>query len=130
MVAVVGQTVAGLRFKLEKGAILQVRLNDPGNLLSPSATAKTVPQLLMGVQTARGLFRPVRLVSKDATGTTHAVTIPFDTAVNFTILSPHVSLADAKGAVVGQSGANISLTLPSGTNPQPLTFNVTGPKLP
>ena len=50
----VGQAVAGLKFKLQKGAILQVRLNDPGSLLSPSPPTKTVPQLLMGIQTAKG----------------------------------------------------------------------------
>jgi hypothetical protein len=123
-----GQAVAGLKFKLQKGAILHVRLNDPGNLLSPSATAKTVPQLLMGVHAARGLFRPATLVSRDTTGTTHAVTIPFDTAVNFTILSPQVSLADAKGAAIGLAATNVPVTVPSGTSPTPLTFYVIGPK--
>src|SRR5580704_17797083 len=96
----------------------------------------------------RGLLLPVTLVASDATGTTHAVTIPFDTAVNFTIFGDHVSLTDGTGAPVGQGGSNLSVTLPSvssaplplpsgsnvpvtlpsSPNSKPLTFNVTGPK--
>jgi hypothetical protein len=130
-----GQAVTGLKFKLQRGAILQIRLNDPANILAPAvstATAKTVPSVLMGIQTTKGLFRPVALVSKDATGTTHAVTVPFDTALNFTVLSPNASLADAKGAPltapVGQGGFNVPVKIASGTSPAPLTFNVTGLK--
>jgi hypothetical protein len=132
-----GGAVAGLKFKLQRGAILHVRLNDPGSLLAPAASTaivKTVPHVLLGVQTIRGLLRPVTLVSKDTTGTTHAVTVPFDTAVNFTVLSPNVSLADEKGAAIGQGGlqgaSNVPIKIPSGTTPTPLTFNVTGLKLP
>jgi hypothetical protein len=130
-----GQATAGLKFKLQKGAILHVRLNDPGNLLQPSSTAiaKTAPRVLLGVQTARGLLHPATQVSKDATGTTHAVTVPFDTALSFTVVGSNVSLADEKGAAIGQAGlqgSNVPITIPSGTTPAPLTINVTGLKLP
>jgi hypothetical protein len=42
-----GQGVAGLKFKLQKGAILHIRLNDPAALLAPSSTAvaKTTPHV-------------------------------------------------------------------------------------
>jgi hypothetical protein len=90
----------------------------------------------------------VTLVARDATGTTHAVTIPFDTAVNFTIFGDHVSLTDETGAPAGlggstvpvtlpsvssvplplPSGSNAPVTLPTSANAVPLTFNVTGPK--
>jgi Carboxypeptidase regulatory-like domain len=133
-----GQPVVGLKFQLQKGAIVQVRLNDPGNLLAPAASTATiktaVPHVLMGVETIRGLLRPVALVSKDATGTTHAVTVPFDTALSFTVVGTNVSLADEKGAPVGQAGVqggpSVPLKIASGTSLMPLTFNVTGPKLP
>jgi hypothetical protein len=47
-----GQPVVGLQFALKRGAILQVRLNDPGQLLlAASPTTKTVPHVLLGVQT-------------------------------------------------------------------------------
>jgi hypothetical protein len=50
-----GQAVVGLQFALKRGAILQVRLNDPGQLLlQPSAITKTVPHVLLGVQTEGG----------------------------------------------------------------------------
>jgi hypothetical protein len=122
-----GQAVTGLRFKLKKGAILHVRLNDPRKLLEPAASGKTVPYVLMGVQTAKGLLHPAALVSKDATGRTHAVMVPFDTPLKFTLYSPHVALADEKGAPAGH-GPIVPITLPSGASPKPLTFNVTGPK--
>jgi hypothetical protein len=134
-----GQPVVGLQFPLKRGAILQVRLNDPGQLLlAASPVTKTVPHVLLGVQTPRGLLLPVTLVARDATGTTHAVTIPFDTAVNFTIFGDHVSLTDQTGAPAGLGGSTVAVTLPSvsnapvtppsGANSIPLTFNVTGPK--
>jgi Carboxypeptidase regulatory-like domain len=134
-----GQPVAGLQFPLKRGAILQVRLNDPGQLLlQPSSITKTVPHVLLAVQTARGLLLPVTLVARDATGTTHAVTIPFDTPVNFTVFGDHVSLTDGTGAPAGLGLSTVPVTLPSvssppvtplsGANPIPLTFNVTGPK--
>jgi hypothetical protein len=117
----VGQSVAGLKFKLQKGAILHVRLNDPGKLLESTSTAiaKTAPRVLMGVQTARGLLHPVTQVSKDATGTTHTVTVPFDTPLSFTLVGSNISLTDEKGAAVGQGGPDIQLALPSGTSPKP-----------
>jgi hypothetical protein len=127
-----GQSVAGLKFKLQKGAIVHVRLNDPGSLLQPSSAAvsKTTPRVLIGVQTARGLLHPATQVAKDATGTTHAVTVPFDTTLSFTIVGSNVSLADEKGAAIGQVGSSLPITIPSGTTPTPLTVNVTGLKLP
>lgn len=112
-----GQAVAGLQLKLKRGAILQVRLNDPGKLLDLGTATSHV---LMAVQTARELWRPLSQVSKDGTGTIHAVTVPFDTAVKFSISSPHVSLADGKGAPLDPAGSNVSLTLPSGAAFQPL----------
>ena len=129
-----GQPVVGLQFALKRGAILQVRLNDPGQLLlAASPATKTVPYVLLGVQMPRGLLLPVTLVARDATGTTHAVTIPFDTAVNFTIFGDHVSLTDQTGAPAGLGGSTAAVTLPSvsnapvtppgGANPIPLTFD-------
>jgi hypothetical protein len=125
-----GQAVSGLAVKLQQGALLQVHLNDSGNLLVPSATAvvKTVPHVLMAVQTPRGLLHPLAPTSKDATGATHTATVPFGTTLKFIIFSPHVSLADNKGVAISPTGSNVALTFPSGSNPAPLTFSVTGPK--
>jgi hypothetical protein len=48
----------------------------------------------MGVQTTRGLLLPLTHVSTDAAGTTHMVTVPFDTALQLTIVSAHASIAN------------------------------------
>ncbi len=146
-----GQAVTGLQFKLKRAAILRVRLDDPGKFLekvalpsgSPSSLATASSHVFMAVQTTRGLWHPLSQVSKDATGTIHAVTVPFDTAVSFTIASSHVSLADEKGTPLAPAGSNVPVTLPSGLTLQPLdplkpvqqaqprqdlTFKVTGTK--
>ena len=121
-----GQSATGTLVRLRTGATIQVRLNDPGRFLEPSAT-RAATGVVMSVRTTRGLLQPIPQVSQDATGQNHQMTIPFDTTLPLTIFGPKVSLTDAAGKPVAAGGAEVSLRQASGaTVSAPITFNVTG----
>ena len=124
-----GLSITGTQVRLKRGATIQVRVNDPGKFLEPSATKAAPGALLLAVRTTRGLWQPVARVSKDATGANHQVTIPFDTTLPLTVFGPKVSFTDAAGKPVAAGGAEVSLRQASGAAVSaPITFNVAGLK--
>jgi hypothetical protein len=128
-----GQAVTGFRLIVKKGATVQVRLNDAAGVLSAVAvpnqpTIQVTPHVLIGVVTPRGLFTPLVVTSKDATGRTHEGTIPLNAPVRLEISGSGVAITDAAGAKVDANGSAVTVQQSSSTAPQVLTYNITGAK--
>lgn len=112
-----GATTANQTMTAVKGSVLQVRINDPLQLL---ATSKA---------------------SSDATGRTYDAAIPMDEPIRVQIHSSHLQIADNQGfslapvnaapglgALSFASASTLTVQIPAGTASQVMTFSVTGKK--
>jgi len=118
-----GQAAGGIRIDLRPAALMQVRINDPQKLLSQPGK-----NVLVGVFTGSGLFRPALAKATDAGGQNHEVSVPFDTPVRLSVSSAQVAMSDDKGKPLTAVSPAVPVTHPSvGPAPSPITFTVTGP---
>jgi hypothetical protein len=128
-----GETLADRTLSVAAGALLQIRIADPGKVMSAS------DDLLIGVFLPGGLFQPMRLVSQDPTGRTYDIAVPKQTPLRLSINSTQFRIADDKGgdlsprqggggSLPAAAAAGAVVTLPgfSAVNGPPITFTVTG----
>ena len=122
-----GKPTTGYQLKIAAGSVLKVRLNDP-NIVLKSALTAPVP-VILGVRTPSALFEPFVMRARDASGSDHEVTIPFDLPVKVSVQSKQLSLANSNGTPV-VAGTTISVTHSSSPGPPPpaITFTITGAK--
>src|SRR5216684_336181 len=97
-----GQASANVTMVLDKGALVTVRVDDPGQFFA-ATTAKAGPGLLIGVGTDSFVFRRAALLSQDAGGKTYQVLIPFDRKTRISVASPMYQLANASGSLLAAS---------------------------
>lgn len=102
-----GVTTTGVTLKLASAATLQVRINDPQGHLSGSVSGRNV---LVGILTSAGVFRNAVIKSKDASGHTLEVPVPFDQPVRLSVQGIRVALTDSTGKSVPATGFTIAFT--------------------
>lgn len=120
------QTSANVNIVLQKGAFVNVRVDDPGQFLS-AADSKSVAGLLIGVSTDSFVFHTAALLSEDTSGKTYRVLIPFDRSIGIVVVSPSFQLTNASGSLLAASHGNaIPVLVPSGRPPPTVTLRVTG----
>jgi len=119
------QNVTGQVVVMAKGAVIQVRLNDPGKILSanPGAMPRDVAIIVRG---SNGGFYNARVSSIDSTGQYRQVTLPFDTPHTLTVRSDQLALLDAGGAAVPSSGHAQPVQVASSAAGAAFTFTVAG----
>jgi len=111
---------------LDKGALVTVRVDDPGQFFA-ATTAKAGPGLLIGVGTDSFVFRRAALLSQDAGGKTYQVLIPFDRKTRISVASPMYQLANASGSLLAASRGNaIPVFVQSGQPPPTVTLKIIG----
>ena len=125
-----GKPVTGFQLKIEAGAILGITINDPSNVLGRLGSASQSPPVSMGVYTATGLVEPSHMVSANATGSAHQITIPFDQRVQIWVHAGRLTLSQANGTPVPATGLTIPVTQSSaaGAAAPQLVFQITGSK--
>jgi len=117
-----GQALAQKTIKLTPGSVLQVRVNDPGALLSAGAA-----DLALGVRGSKSIFYPAHVAATDSGGASYQLTIPLDTLVSLQISSGHLKLGDAGGtALPGNTLLQKFQHKTGDANPQAFTFSVIG----
>jgi hypothetical protein len=122
-----GRVSAPAPIRLQRGAVLRFRVNDPQRLLPP-ATGVSLSRLIVGVRTESGEFQPAVVVNEDASGRDLLLTVPFNTPLKVWIFSRHVRVNDELGRAVDTAGANLPLRVTPATPEVRLTFNVAGPQ--
>ena len=119
-----GKQLTGVTITMARGAVVPIRVNDPQGLLT-AVTGPFNPNCRFDVVTAKGLHYPARIQAQSAAGEDHAVTIPFGSALQLQVISPHLVLADSSGKTVS-AAAPLSVAL--GLTATQLTYTVTGSK--
>jgi hypothetical protein len=132
---------AGYSLVLARGVVLQVRVNDPGQILdtpsaaapvapgggsAPSAANTVLPHVTIGVFTDRRTFEPMLLVNKDSTGQNRQGTIPSGRPVSIQLFGRGVAVTDGSGTAIDVTdGSNLSVSATIGAPPAALTFTAT-----
>lgn len=127
IVAAAPQGPASTTIVMTRGAVVFIRVNDPGQFLPKYDGKAPGAHLLVGVRSNALGFRTASVASQDSGGTNYQVTIPFGETVNLVVASQFFSLANATGQALSSSGGNaVQLLIPSGQVPPAITFTVTG----
>lgn len=121
------QDFAPIALVMKKAAVVPIRLDDPGQLLAQSEGKTSAAVVLIGVANDAGWFRVAAVASRDATGKTYQVQVPFNVIVNLSVYSPYFQLADNAGAPLPQTrAALIPISVAMGQAPGTLRLSVTG----
>jgi len=120
-----GQTTAGVKIVMAKGAVLPVHVNDPLGLLK-TVTGQVDFDLEVHVVTPNGAHYGAPIEAQTLSGRDYAIAIPFGAGVAVRVLSAHFTVTDQSGNAVAPAGT--SVTAPVGTAPQQIVYTVTGQK--
>jgi hypothetical protein len=120
-----GQNLTGQTVVMTKGAVVQIRINDPSKLLTAAAGAivHDVEVVALGSNNA---YYNARITSTDTGGRNEQVTLPFNLTHTLIIRSQQFALTDSTGAPVPASGHSQPLQIaPTAVAPQ-FTYTVAG----
>jgi hypothetical protein len=105
-----GQATANTKLVLAKGAVIDVRVNDPLQVLGAAALPNATGALvLLEAMTPRGPLEPLVISAKDTLGTDYQTTIPFNTQTAIAVTGNQVKLTDSAGIVINLGGPSITV---------------------
>ncbi len=111
---------------LTKGAVVWIRVNDPGQLLLANEGKTPGAHLLVGVGTDVHYFQTAMVVAQDSSARTYQLLLPFDRSLAIVVNSARFQLADANGKALPAFGHTIPILVPSGQTPPTITLSVIG----
>ena len=120
-----GQNLTGQSVVMTKGAVVQIRINDPSKLLTAPAGAivHDVEVVALG---ANNLYFNARIASIDSGGRNEQVTLPFDLAHTLIVRGQQFALTDSTGAAVPATGHTQPLQISASAVAPSFTFTVAG----
>lgn len=120
-----GQQLVGITFAAPKGALLQVRINDPGQVLPQAVSAigpsPLEPEIQVVVRGSDRRAHHAQFVSKDAGGRNYQIVIPLNTALGLTVSSTVGNVLDSTGSPIQ---AEVGLQPATGATLNPVAFTV------
>lgn len=111
---------------LKKGAVLNIRLDDPGQLLKLHEGNTLGAHLLVGLVTDAKIFRPAAISANDSSSRTYSMIVPYDRQHIIKTTSAFFLLADQVGRLLPNFGNTISWQAPSGQVPALVVLKVVG----
>lgn len=127
LAVVTAGTVAPLDIQLTPGALLNVTVNDPQQLLPTSESGPLdFPHLIVGVYFGSGAFLAAQRTAAGTGTQIYSMAVPTGIPLNLWLHSRFVSLADAAGNPLASAGAKLPFTASPNSTPG-FTVNVTGP---
>ena len=116
------ETVA---LSLKKGAVVQIRVDDSGQLLSQYEGKVPGAHFLLGVGNDALVFMPAPIISQDSGGRNHQIVIPFNATVKLVVFSSQFQLSSA-GIPLPKASSMVTVRVPSGQTAPTIRFQVTG----
>ena len=120
-----GQQLTGVNFEAPNGTYLQIRVNDPGQLLPqvlpPKGPPTLEPELQLVVKGPDKRVHHAQFVSKDVGGRNYRMVVPLNTALGVTINSSVAQPLDSTGNLVN---APVGLQTATGAPLGPMTFTL------
>jgi hypothetical protein len=119
------KTSASVNIVFPKGALVTVRVDDPGQFFSASA-ANSGASLLIGVSSDSFVFHRAALLTQDASSRTYQVLIPFDRQTRISVTSSTLQLVGSSGNLLSTSNNAMPVLVPSGQQPRTVTVKIVG----
>lgn len=124
-----GQQLTGVTLAAPNGALLQIRVNDPGQALPQALPANgpstLEPQLQVVVKGPDLRVHHAQFVSRDSGGRNYQMVVPLNTALALTITSSVASAFDSSGNLV-QAEIGLEATAAAALNPVTFTLQRNG----
>lgn len=120
-----GQNLTGQTVVLTKGAIVQVRINDPSKLLptQPGAIPQDVEVVALASNNA---WYNARIASTDPGGRSQQLTLPFSATHTLIVRSKQFTLVDSTGAALPATGHTQPLQISAAAAAPQFTYTVSG----
>ena len=100
---------------LARGAELDIRVDDPSQLLTQNEGKTPGAHLLLGVRSDALVFHAAFVTTQDSAGRNYSVTIPFAKPANLVVASSFFRLADSNGVTLPGNGfTTFPVTVSSG----------------
>jgi len=109
-----GQRAVNKAIILKRAAVVSIRVDDPGKLLSQNEGKVQGAHLLIGVRSDKSVFHAASVTANGSAGRSYAVKIPFDAKVDLVVASSFFRINDAAGLPLSINGAAATLLVPSG----------------
>jgi hypothetical protein len=90
-----GQKSTGNTFRLQRGSVLRIHIDDSKQLMHQKNKDGSSPDLTMGVWNSTMFYSPITVISGPSMAD-YLMTVPLDTNLKFSISSQHLVLGDAK----------------------------------
>ena len=113
-----------ITFRLKRGVAVPIRVDDTAQSLAQNEGKTAGAHLLIGFTNRFFAFRSAFVVSKDGTGRTHQIVVPFDTEVRLVVASSFFQLKDNLGTPIPKEGKEISILVPAGKIPPSINLTV------
>ena len=120
-----GQNLTGQTVVMTKGAVVQIRINDPSKLL----TAKSAPipkDVEVLALASNNAYYNAQIASIDSGGQNRQLTLPFNATHTLIVRSKQFTLADSTGSAVPASGRAQLVQVSAGAAAPQSAFTVTG----
>ncbi|HEY7390444.1 MAG TPA: hypothetical protein VH640_18145 [Bryobacteraceae bacterium] len=114
---------------LKTGAVVPIRVDDPGQLLTHYEGTVPGAHLLIGIGTDARVFMPAAVISQDSGGRNQQVVVPFNSAVKLVVFSSQFQLSSS-GIPLPRASSTIPIGVPSGQTPPTIVLQVTGRSAP
>jgi hypothetical protein len=112
---------------LKRGAVVPIRIDDAGQLLTQHEGKTPGAGLLLGVSSPGFIFHPVPLTSKDSSGRNYQIVLPFNTALTLVIHPSFYHVNNASSVALSQTASTkIPLLVAAGQQVSPIKFTITG----
>lgn len=130
-VAQAGNTTALAPIVLQRGHPLQVRIDDPQELLRAHEGVTAGARLLVGIWSNTGLFIPLPVRASGNKGRDHELYIPEDVDLHLSVFSGFFAMGDGNGVAVqktpqGKPTQSFPVKVTSKDGPKSFTFRVIG----
>ena len=119
----------------ERGAVVPIRIDDPRQLLLQYEGKLPGASISVGFRSDGLVLHSAQTISKDVSGRSQQIVIPFDTPVKLQVTSWFFQVGDSSGQSLRDSNgipmtrpglALVPLTVPSGQKPDTIRLLVSG----
>lgn len=119
-----GQLLPALRLVMARGQRLEVRLDDPSQLLAAKQGTAGADHIVVGVFGGATGFVDVPEIVADASGRVRSMFVPYDTELKLVLQSYTVDVIDDKGKTVTPDDIALKFKLKKGDRPKAYRFKV------
>ncbi len=117
-----GQIARNVRLAAQRAVRLRVRVDDPERRLAAPGRESASGNFDAGIWTSRGLYVPLRLTAKEASGRTLELAVPANQSLHLSLTSTTVGFTDGAGRQLERRRTSVAVRTPKDTTEMTVQF--------